>query len=60
MDIIYPTNMVRRNCGLNLNSPLFYGLTFSGETYFDRMKKLGLYNTDVGEIKERIGKKRPK
>ena len=26
------TNMVRRNCGLNLNSPLFYGLIWQAKT----------------------------
>ncbi|MDR1482735.1 MAG: FAD-dependent oxidoreductase [Synergistaceae bacterium] len=28
--------------------------TFSGSVYFDRMKHLGLYTTDTGEIEERV------
>lgn len=30
--------------------------TFSGGVYFERMKKLGLYSTDIAEIKERVKK----
>jgi hypothetical protein len=30
--------------------------TFSGGVYFERMKKIGLYSTDVHEIKERVQK----
>ncbi len=30
--------------------------TFSGGVYFERMKKLGLYSTNVAEIKERVKK----
>ncbi|MCG0276095.1 MAG: FAD-dependent oxidoreductase [Thermosediminibacteraceae bacterium] len=30
--------------------------TFSGSVYFERMKQLGLYTTDVEEIKERVRK----
>ncbi|MFO7151832.1 MAG: FAD-dependent oxidoreductase [Bacillota bacterium] len=30
--------------------------TFSGSVYFERMKKLGLYTTDVNEIRERVEK----
>lgn len=30
--------------------------TFSGGVYFERMKKIGLYSTDVREIKERVQK----
>lgn len=30
--------------------------TFSGSVYFNRMKDLGLYQTDITEIKERIAK----
>jgi folate-dependent tRNA-U54 methylase TrmFO/GidA len=30
--------------------------TFSGGAYFERMKKLGLYSTDIAEIKERVKK----
>lgn len=30
--------------------------TFSGSVYFERMKELGLYTTDVNEIKERVDK----
>ena len=28
--------------------------TFSGSVYFERMKGLGLYTTDIGEIEERV------
>ncbi|MDR1508242.1 MAG: FAD-dependent oxidoreductase [Synergistaceae bacterium] len=28
--------------------------TFSGSVYFERMKSLGLYTTDIGEIEERV------
>ena len=31
-----------------------YKYTFSGSVYFERMKKLGLYTTDVAEIKRRV------
>lgn len=30
--------------------------TFSGSVYFERMKKLGLYTTDVNKIKEKVEK----
>jgi len=30
--------------------------TFSGGVYFERMKKLGLYSTNIAEIKERVKK----
>ena len=30
--------------------------TFSGSVYFERMKKLGLYTTDINEIKNRVEK----
>ena len=30
--------------------------TFSGSVYFERMKELGLYSTDVSDIKERVSK----
>jgi uncharacterized protein YigE (DUF2233 family) len=30
--------------------------TFSGGLYFERMKKLGLYSTDIAAIKERVKK----
>ena len=30
--------------------------TFSGSVYFERMKELGLYSTDVNAIKERVEK----
>lgn len=30
--------------------------TFSGSVYFNRMKELGLYTTDVSEIKARVEK----
>lgn len=30
--------------------------TFSGSVYFDRMRKLGLYTTDIAKIKERVDK----
>jgi hypothetical protein len=28
--------------------------TFSGSVYFERMKELGLYSTDVSAIQERV------
>ena len=30
--------------------------TFSGSTYFNRMKELGLYTTDIAAIKARVEK----
>ncbi|MGB9867080.1 MAG: FAD-dependent oxidoreductase [Bacillota bacterium] len=35
---------------------LFKKYTFSGSVYFERMKELGLYTTDVGQIGERVRK----
>jgi len=33
---------------------MFKKFTFSGSVYFDRMKELGLYSTDVTEIEQRV------
>ena len=30
--------------------------TFSGSVYFERMKKLGLYTTDINKIKDNVEK----
>jgi hypothetical protein len=30
--------------------------TFAGSVYFDRMKELNLYTTDISEIRERVKK----
>ena len=34
--------------------PIPTGFTFSGGVYFERMKQLGLYTTDVEEIRNRV------
>lgn len=33
---------------------MFKKFTFSGSVYFDRMKELGLYSTDIGQIEQRV------
>jgi hypothetical protein len=35
---------------------LGYKYTFSGSVYFDRMKQIGLYSVDRGEIERRVQK----
>ncbi len=37
-------------------TPISKGYTYSGGIYFERMKKLGLYTTNVREIQERVEK----